>query len=188
MWVRNYSGNETMLPKLRIIDQAFRPNSTPANISARELASFRQVLRENDRHDRNQLLSTMADDLNAFTASIAAFPLAQLAQIFENRSDVIAVIDECQFSEVRIHAFFNTAQARYQIESSFEIEHFEPCPIDIDALLYVKASTTTDPSDDTPISVADIKRVVQSPGIFPDLMSKNAHRSIPILRHIANSD
>ena len=114
-------------------------------------------------------------------------PLARLARIFENRSDVITVIDECQFSEVRIRAFFNTAQARYQIEPSFEIDHFEPCPIDINALFYIKASTTTDPTDDTPISVADIKRVVQSPGIFPDLMSKNAHRSIPVLRHIARA-
>jgi len=176
-----------MLPKLHIIDQAFRPNSTPANISASELASFRQVLRENDRHGRNHLLSTMADDLNAFTASIVAFPLALLARIFENRSDVIAVIDECQFSEVRVRAFFNFAQARYQIEPGFEIDHFEPCPIDIEALLYVKASTTTDPTADTSISVADIKRVVQSPGMFPDLLSKNAHRSIPILRHIARA-
>ena len=159
-----------MLPKLRIIDQAFRPNSTPANISAKELASFRQFLRENDLHGRNHLLSNMADDLNAFTASIAAFPLARLARVFGNRSDVIAVIDECQFSEVRIRAVFNTAQARYQVEPGFEIDHFEPCPIDISALLYVKASTTSDPTDDTPISVADIKRVVQSPDIFPDLM------------------
>ena len=174
-----------MLPKLRIIDQAFRPNSATANISARELASFRQLLRENDRHGRNHLLSNMADDLNAFTASIAAFPLARLARTFANRSDVIAVIDECQFFEVRIRAFFSIAQAQYQIEPSFEIDHFEPCPIDIDALYYVKASATTDPTDNTPISVADIERVVRLPTIFPDLMAKNAHRSIPILRHIA---
>jgi hypothetical protein len=85
-----------MLVTFRIVDFDTRLHSKPANLNARELATFRAIMRDNN------IISDLDEgeaDGTAYNFEVSAnsLPLAAFARPFEYRDDIIAIVEEAQF-------------------------------------------------------------------------------------------
>lgn len=134
-----------------VTDLDTRIQSAPAAISPRELGAFRSFLREAGVETQDDPNGEPEHLTYAFDASICRFALALLAPIFDNRDEVITVIEEAQFLGRLLSFRRDICAHTISIEVSQRIDG----PVEIE-LAYGSAYAVLGALRITPESIGDI--------------------------------
>ena len=176
---------QDMTTTLRILNPSFHPISRPTPVRGTEISALRTYLRNFDPFDRNYLLSTMADNLDDFTAAISKYALATLAGMFDLRENVIAVLDEAIFCEMRIRIWLSPTHSSYMIAVSQEIDHCEPHMIDKTS--FEKAISTISPLGGGDVSIRELADELADETIYERLCISNCQHALPSLRNASHA-
>ena len=169
----------------RVTSEDGKSAVAPAIISIRQLVAFRHFAREN-----GLLIDELAegDDITrsfSLDASICRFPLAVLASLFGNQPEVIAVIDEAQFTQrqLRLYKSFETGELMLSVSPTMNRS------IDIDLAIgnafAVMRALDLKPNNIGDLPVAVLRDKLADPRIRARFMAHRVDHYLPRLDRLA---